>query len=540
MRRREPLTSQMGDIAEEQGRSTVLDRVLTLPSGKRILLPALCQSGSGLYTTEMLRRVFSDGQSSLLIGGETGSGKEALAECTRTLSGRDPKKCRTINCAGLQPNLADSELFGHVRGAFTDAIEDRNGLVSECVDGVLFLDEIGWLDKPLQAKLLRFMQSGEYRRVGSNTVEHAENVLVIAATNLDIAAVILPDLIQRFDHWLTIPPLRDRGSDALWFLSQAEFLKHQSTFTGISLRTLIGVLCCRWDGNVRELQKYCRAKVKLRSCEVGEPNEAEYILDDDKLARSSGFSDWAHFANYILWVVENKPGELTSGATVDTWLGDESRALTLGLLENIGDWRGKHQNCFQTDFYSPGLTLPIDDLENALCSPHSNTGFDFFAIAALAAKQGLVRDEVVLRARHAHDLATALEEIRSLVLSFTSSRDTEQRPQAPECRCAPSTALRARIRNLPVVKAMQTQIPPLGGESAVFESVLGRLCLSTEEQLICRLCHDRLSGKEIAGDPRVSMKRSTVNHFLQTMRRKHSDLAPHIEPQRAGRKHTAK
>jgi len=115
----------------------------------------------------MLRVVLNDDRCSVLITGETGSGKEAFFECIKGKSHRNKDRIREINCAGLtNETLVESELFGHVGGAFTGATGKRDGLVKKCENGILFLDEIGWLPKPVQAKLLRFMETGEYRPVG--------------------------------------------------------------------------------------------------------------------------------------------------------------------------------------------------------------------------------------------------------------------------------------------------------------------------------------------------------------------------------------
>ena len=364
MKRREITPLKLGEYRFPVSTCDVLDRVETLPSGKRVLLPAWCEGGAVRYSTDMLRVVLNDDKCSLLITGETGSGKEAFFECVRGKSHRTKERIREINCAGFSEQLVDSELFGHTRGAFTGATEESLGLVHECEDGILYLDEIGWMPKPVQAKLLRFMESptGEYRQVGGKKIKSAKNVRIVAATNQDVKKRLLPDFVFRFDHHIGLPSLRERGVDVLWFLSQPGLLGEQNVYTGVSLRTLIAVLCREWKGNVRELAKYCQRKVMFRCCEPGEPNEREFILDDESLAEGSGFCDWVRMTRIALAGAEKEEAEQTFLATI------KERLQLLGLLDDIANWRGRNQSREDPDFYSPGLVFDIDGLNERLFS----------------------------------------------------------------------------------------------------------------------------------------------------------------------------
>ena len=155
----------------------------------------------------------------VLITGETGTGKELLAHAIHQL---DPKRCHgpfiALNCSALSPGLAESELFGHRRGAFTGADRERKGLIRAAEGGVLFLDEIGELDDALQAKLLRVLQENRVLGIGDDQ-EVAVNVRIIAATNRNLDAMVQQrtfraDLFHRLNVLaIHIPPLRERPAD---------------------------------------------------------------------------------------------------------------------------------------------------------------------------------------------------------------------------------------------------------------------------------------------------------------------------------------
>src|SRR5262249_5955459 len=161
---------------------------------------------------------FARCDATVLISGESGTGKELFARAIHYLSSRGPRPFVPINCGALPENLVESEIFGHKRGAFTGAAWDRGGLIREAEGGTLFLDEIDCLTPQAQVKLLRFLQDGEYRSVGSEQIRHA-NIRVIAATNADFSRVLCSgkfreDLFYRLNVLtLTLPPLRERPGD---------------------------------------------------------------------------------------------------------------------------------------------------------------------------------------------------------------------------------------------------------------------------------------------------------------------------------------
>ncbi|HXA19967.1 MAG TPA: sigma 54-interacting transcriptional regulator [Thermoanaerobaculia bacterium] len=201
------------------------------------------------------------------ILGESGTGKELVARAVHRHSPRRGKTFTPVNCAALPENLIESELFGHVRGAFTGADRDRAGLIETSDGGTLFLDEIGEMPLPAQAKLLRFLQEGEFRRVG-DTVNRSADVRIVSATNRKLESAVedgqfREDLYYRIGGIeIALPPLRDRPTDVP--MLAAHFLaKEREKSRGGPARLTADAesvfLSYRWSGNVRELQNTIRA-----------------------------------------------------------------------------------------------------------------------------------------------------------------------------------------------------------------------------------------------------------------------------------------
>ncbi len=198
----------------------------------------------------------------VLVTGESGTGKELVARALHELSPRHAGPMVAINCGALPATLLESELFGHVKGAFTDARTDRLGVFREAEKGTLFLDEIGELPMQLQAAMLRVLQERVVRPVGANR-EVKIDVRVIAATNRDLhdaaeKGQFRPDLLFRLDVLrLDVPPLRERGDDVLLltrhFLSLAS-VRHEKQITSLSPEATDLLMKHHWPGNVRELQ----------------------------------------------------------------------------------------------------------------------------------------------------------------------------------------------------------------------------------------------------------------------------------------------
>ncbi|HEY8991517.1 MAG TPA: sigma-54 dependent transcriptional regulator [Luteolibacter sp.] len=208
---------------------------------------------------------------SVLILGESGTGKSVIAREVHERSHLRDKPLVTISCPSLSRELLESELFGHVRGAFTGAVRDKTGKVAAADGGTLFLDEIGELPLEIQAKLLRLLQEREYERVGDNKTMQA-NVRVIAATNRDLRQAVAEgtfreDLYYRLNVIaVTIPPLRERRRDLKRFASR--YLDHFSAqvgrkFDGFEPSAWDAIVQHSWPGNLRELRNAIERAVIL-------------------------------------------------------------------------------------------------------------------------------------------------------------------------------------------------------------------------------------------------------------------------------------
>ena len=212
----------------------------------------------------------------VLITGEHGTGKEVIAQTLHSISQRAHKPVVTVNAGGLSEGVFESELFGHVRGAFTDAKSDRVGRFELAEGGTLFLDEIANMPLNLQAKLLRVLELGEYERVGSSKTRKAD-VRILSATNTDLneevrAGRFRQDLLYRLNTIeIHLPPLRDRGSDILLlaahFLRQhaARYRKRLTDFDSAAREML---RTHRWPGNVRELDHVVERGVLMAEGDV--------------------------------------------------------------------------------------------------------------------------------------------------------------------------------------------------------------------------------------------------------------------------------
>jgi transcriptional regulator with GAF, ATPase, and Fis domain len=214
--------------------------------------------------TDVFRRAEAAAASvkSLLIQGETGTGKELVARAVHRISARAAQPFVAINCAAVPEGLLESELFGHRRGAFSGAMDDQLGLFRAASGGVLFLDEIGEMPIQMQAKLLRVLQEGEVKPVG-DTRSHKVDVRIISATNRDLEADIAVrafrrDLYYRLTAFIIrIPPLRERREDVP--LMAARFVEaaarsHKKKIAGFSPEALVLLENAEWPGNVRQLQ----------------------------------------------------------------------------------------------------------------------------------------------------------------------------------------------------------------------------------------------------------------------------------------------
>ena len=209
--------------------------------------------------------------STVLITGETGTGKELIARAIHRRSPRASRPFVSVNCGAIPPSLATSELFGHEKGAFTGAVQRHLGRFELAEGGTIFLDEVGELPQETQVALLRVLQERTFERVGGNKVIPAD-VRVVAATNRDLDKAIAEgsfrsDLYYRLSVFpLQVPPLRDRPADIpllIEYLTQRYAARMGKTITSVSQRTIDLLTSYDWPGNVRELQNVIQRAVIL-------------------------------------------------------------------------------------------------------------------------------------------------------------------------------------------------------------------------------------------------------------------------------------
>ncbi|HEU6447694.1 MAG TPA: sigma-54 dependent transcriptional regulator [Verrucomicrobiae bacterium] len=255
----EELLHAVGRCAE---RFRLLRDNMALRSREIVTLDQIVGDSEKIRKLRQLILTVAQTDARVLILGESGTGKELVAGALHGLSPRRGKNYIRINCAAIPENLLESELFGHERGSFTGAMKQKIGRVEEADGGTIFLDEIADMSKPLQAKLLRFLEDGTFTRVGG-TEELRVNVRLIAATNRDIAKAIesgdfREDLFHRLNVvQFNLAPLRERGSDILvlaeHFLEMFR-VRMNKNVAAISAPAKQKLLAHRWPGNVRELR----------------------------------------------------------------------------------------------------------------------------------------------------------------------------------------------------------------------------------------------------------------------------------------------
>lgn len=219
---------------------------------------------------------------SVLVIGESGSGKEFFPKLIHSYGARKHAPYIAVNCGAIPEGTIDSELFGHEKGAFTGAVASRKGYFEEADGGTIFLDEVAELPLTTQARLLRVLESGEFIKVGSSTVQKT-NIRIVAATNVDMAKAVAEgrfreDLFYRLSTvQINVPPLRDRGNDIILLARKfaADFAEKYSTpeleLTD-SARSLL--LAYRWPGNVRQLKNVVE---QLALFEADEPIDRERL-----------------------------------------------------------------------------------------------------------------------------------------------------------------------------------------------------------------------------------------------------------------------
>ncbi|MEJ2539531.1 MAG: sigma-54 dependent transcriptional regulator [Gemmatimonadota bacterium] len=265
----------------------------------------------------------------VMITGETGTGKELVARAVHAASRRQDRPFVVVNCSAIPPTLLESELFGHARGSFTGAVQSRRGLIEESHGGTLFLDEIGTLSLETQVKLLRVIEERRLQRVGSNRATTVDFRL-ISATNEDLPTLVREgrfreDLFFRLNVFpIHVPPLRERRQDIVRLA--AHFLDHYAGEYGrkaprLTASTLSRMMTHPWPGNVRELENVLERAVVIQSAEAalsaelsaedGDATAAEILTD----AMAGGWTLDRLEREYILAVLEEHGGHRTAAAS---------------------------------------------------------------------------------------------------------------------------------------------------------------------------------------------------------------------------------
>ena len=257
----------------------------------------IAESAAMRPVLELIARV-GPADANVLITGENGTGKGTAAQALHAVSSRASRPLVTVNAGGLSEGLFESELFGHVKGAFTDAKSDRVGRFELAEGGTLFLDEIANISMNLQAKLLRVLETGEFERVGSSRTRRA-NVRIISATNADLTAEVTAgrfrqDLLFRLNTIeIPMPPLRDRREDipllARHFLAQ-HTQRYRKRVTGFDAAAMQLLLDHAWPGNVRELDHAVERAVLMTQGELVQTRDLGLRTSKDAAARIEDMS----------------------------------------------------------------------------------------------------------------------------------------------------------------------------------------------------------------------------------------------------------
>ena len=290
----------------------------------------LGESDSIEQVRDQIRKV-AEADTPVLVVGATGTGKELVADSTHRLSLRSKGPLVKVNCSAFSEQILESELFGHEKGAFTDARDARAGLFEMADGGTLFLDEISEMKPGLQAKLLRIVEGQRFYRVGGQR-EVRTNVRIIAATNRDLKARIRSgdfreDLFFRLNAFqIIVPPLRDRGSDVVllsrFFLLRSAAALRKGTL-GLSPDAEQILLGYNWPGNVRELQNVVeRAAILCESGQIGTEHlpgelQAQTFLTQQAKDGSGSMPSLAEIdCRYMAHVVETVGGNLSEAARI--------------------------------------------------------------------------------------------------------------------------------------------------------------------------------------------------------------------------------
>ena len=318
-----------------------------LPTGGDDGVVLLGEAPAFQRAIDLARRVAAT-DASVFLTGESGSGKEMIAQFIHQHSRRSSRPFIAVNCAALPEGLLESEMFGHRKGAFTGAVRDKPGLLEAAHGGTLFLDELIEMSKPIQAKLLRVIQDGVVRRVGSETTDAIVNVRFIAATNGDAEAAVKAGQLREDLYYrlrvvpIHVPPLRERPEDipllAEYFLS-TYWVRHRSKGTPFPklADAALRALCTHpWRGNVRELQNVIEhvavvaepgSDVRVEDLNLGVEGGGDAVASANPASLISTLLEESYHAarerviaqferQYLTWLVNRATGNMSKAARI--------------------------------------------------------------------------------------------------------------------------------------------------------------------------------------------------------------------------------
>jgi PAS domain S-box-containing protein len=295
-------TSILQEVFSKDGAIVLILHDITEVTRLRKMATQLQRFGEIIGASQPMRDIYStietikDYDTSVLVIGETGTGKELVARAIHNVSKRKNSPFIPVNCSALPPNLIESELFGHIKGAFTGAISDRIGRFQMAQNGTLFLDELGALSPEIQVKLLRVLQNKIIEPVGSSK-SYPIDVRIISASNRDLTELshrneFREDLLYRLNVFkITLPPLRTRKEDIPLLINH--FIGRLNAYynkniLGVSTSTLNVLTNYPWPGNVRELENVVEHSFVLTTGKVIEsyslPIELQYYESNDSVA----------------------------------------------------------------------------------------------------------------------------------------------------------------------------------------------------------------------------------------------------------------
>lgn len=343
------LKNQISSISEERQTNLTAKIILLEDEIRRLekwkddnepeIMPAERESGTSfegmIFQSDVMRNLVetikkvSASDATTLILGESGSGKELVARAIHNLGKRSGNNFVAVNCAALPDSLLESELFGHVKGAFTNAIADRKGKFELADGGTIFLDEIGETNENFQAKLLRVIQFGEVQKVGAVEIKHV-NVRIVAATNKNLEESVRQKLFREDLYYrlnvlkLELSPLRERKEDIE--LLSYHFIRMENAEMNISKAVLDSLMKNDWRGNVRELQSVIKRAV------IFAKSEGRKIIQLNDLADEYRKVDRSDLEDLILELLRRKSFSHSSINETAKELGNLSRTV---ISENL-------------------------------------------------------------------------------------------------------------------------------------------------------------------------------------------------------------